>query len=370
VVLYAKIFGANIFTLARYLDAQTDISYYVMTDMKSFEGCLSQSIHPLQRAGYIFYDDINKFRELNPDFCIVTNTVPDQEYMNYIQIHHGFGWKGEDLRKNYEREPSFDEFPFIKYSTAYSEYDKKYRNGRGYSHDKIITVGEIFSDDLLDQKFSTDDIKRCLKISENKIILFSPSWDHSGRSSGFFGNMYKTLMRDIIEFVAFIKMTEEKGFHVILRFHEKKRYKRHLITQVVLWFVSKKFTNITWHYLNEEPDPLPFLQIADLMISDISSIITYMYILEKPVILITSDDYSSANIFPPNHNWRIPMTDLIGEKVHNADSLLNAIQEMTSTSAVDYNKMQRKFVKRYFHNVDGGTAERFMKSILNRLDLL
>lgn len=366
IVLFSSIFGASINTLAFYFEKESTLDIYVMTDLKKYLRSLSYRLNNLHRVKFIDLNDLDSFRKINPAVCIIVNDMPDPDFNRYIQIHHGFGWKGDEL--SYEINKNYNIDQRILKSFAYNQNDKiNYRHGRGWDKKNIWVIGECFSDHLLEAPINEELVKKRLNIRDNKIILYAPTWNHGTATRGFFWDWYTSTTKELFELNKFIKFLKNDKIFMIVRFHQKKRYKNK-IKLILLLLLLRFHKNTSFHYLDDEPDPLPFLIVSDLLIGDFSSINTYMYILEKPVIHINPKWVNDLACFPPNNMWRIHKRERPGPIVNNLNELIKSVsQNLRGNSYIDE---ERLFVKNYFYKLNGATSKRAIDKIKKFLKFL
>ena len=106
-------------------------------------------------------------------------------------------------------------------------------------------------------------------------------------------------------------------------------------------------------------DPNPFLWVTDILISDISGIITDFLVLDRPIIYIDPDEELDA--------WDgadMPKNFRVGHVVNTLNELINAIAD--SISCPERFKDQRQALcSKLFYKLDGKATDRGVQEIMN-----
>ncbi|MFW6324991.1 MAG: CDP-glycerol glycerophosphotransferase family protein, partial [Desulfovibrionales bacterium] len=110
----------------------------------------------------------------------------------------------------------------------------------------------------------------------------------------------------------------------------------------------------------DEQDITPFLALADVLVTDVSSTMMEFAALDKPVVLFNNPDWQKY----PNYNpldidfaWRD-----IGIQTHNLEELRSAVQESLEHPE-RYAEMRKKYTDQLFANkYDGNAAQRIIET--------
>jgi CDP-glycerol glycerophosphotransferase (TagB/SpsB family) len=112
----------------------------------------------------------------------------------------------------------------------------------------------------------------------------------------------------------------------------------------------------------DELDITPFLALADVMISDVSSAMMEFAALDKPVVLFNSPDWQTYPHFHPDDiefQWRD-----IGVQVRDLDEMKAAVAQSLACPAEHADK-RRQYTDQLFANkYDGGAARRIIDQAL------
>lgn len=133
------------------------------------------------------------------------------------------------------------------------------------------------------------------------------------------------------------KLAQNKEYLVIIKFHDK------MAPEVILKYkeLAKNIPNII---IEEDPNIMKFLLMADLLISDTSSVVYEFLLLDKPVITFRSN---SENILWDNSREYSGLSEKVAANLEQ-DS---------------FKEERRKIIQNYHPYNDGRSAERMVEAV-------
>lgn len=184
--------------------------------------------------------------------------------------------------------------------------------------DKLYTISE-----------QTKDKKKALleKYSAHKIILYAPTFSPSLSSA--------LEMHKIIE-----KLGEHEGLLVLIKFHDKMQEE---------WIALYKKSASDKVVIVQADDITQSLQIADIMISDSSSVVYEFTLLDKPVVTLNS---ISENI-----DWC---------NVKRAEEVYEQVLELIEGNDI-YRENRQGTIALYHPYNDGKSAQRMIEACANHI---
>lgn len=225
----------------------------------------------------------------------------------------------------------------------------------------IFITGQPRTDCILEKRNSYK-IKEFLNFDKfSKIILFTPTYKECKRKNGgrdvnhLFNNIF--YMDDYSQ-EQFYKLLEDKNMLFIIKPHpfeekfyrnlEKKEYFNH--PNIKILYNSDMKNNNLYFY--------EFFQIADLMITDFSSIGIDYLLTQKPIIFLNSlaEEYNKNRGFILEDNYEIMMP---GEKVYNFNQLIKAIEDAILTDS--WKEQRLKMLPLLHKYCDSNASERVYK---------
>lgn len=191
------------------------------------------------------------------------NEVPHYLRGVKVQIFHGLAGekKGHFRIRHY----------FDLYLTQGPYFTKKFqRLKRRHRNFEVVETGwpklDIYSKNL--DNFEAEKTALLKKHKAEKLILYAPTFSPSLTSGPH-------LLREIQE------LSKEENYLILVKFHD-------LMAPEIVKEYEKLARSIPNIILEEEPNIVKFLLMADLMISDTSSVVYEFLLLDKPVITFKS----------------------------------------------------------------------------------
>lgn len=236
-----------------------------------------------------------------------------------VQIFHGLA--GE--KKGHFRIRGY----FDLYLTQGPYFTQKFTQlSRQYQNFDVIETGWCKLDALFTVSVQTLSKKEDLlhTFGAKKIVLYAPTFSPSLTSG--------EALINVIE-----ELSKQKDFIVIIKFHDKMANE-----------IKEQYTQILSKHLliSDENDIIPLLQIADIMISDTSSVVYEFVLLNKPVVTLNSH---SQNI-----NWA---------NVDSPDALKTEVINILSGNDLFSNARQTT-INEYHPYHDGKSATRMVQAAI------
>jgi len=325
-----------------------NISYHLENYMKSFESKVGNkfvSTDPNTAQKKIV-------EEINPDVWIVD--TPNK--LNYysekafrVQTFHALPIKKAVF---YE--------PFLNYDLILlpgqfhkDEFIKRFNLKKNDERFKIVGWPNI--DDLIKEKHDRKKIIKKLNLDpQKKTIMYAPTWGWGHGNDAFFARWFD---KEEEVFEKICKKSFDKNLNLIVRLHSLSfsTNKKKLID------IAKKYkvlwqTNLTSNYRD---DPNKYLWITDILISDLSGIISEYMVLNRPIIYIDPDES-----IDPWQNSDMPKNFRAGHVVREADQLLEAIDDSIMYPQ-RFSKQRKDILNKVYYNLDGNATSRGVEAIMN-----
>lgn len=269
-----------------------------------------------------FTSNMNEVKEFKSDAIFVPgNEVPYYLRGIKVQIFHGFaGEKKGHFRIRHYFDLYLTQGPF--FTRKFLELKNKFKNF------EVIETGwpkiDIYGKELHKYDAEKDDLLN--KYNAKKIVLYAPTFSPSLTSGSFLIQEFKQLSQNK-EYLILIK------FHDLMSVELIQNYKQ----------LAAENKNIIFE---EERNIIKFLLMADIMISDTSSVVYEFLLLDKPVITFKS---SSKDI-----------------KWDNSEEYNNLSEKIKSNLEIDSFKAERqKIVQEYHPYNDGNSALRMVEAVFN-----
>jgi len=391
VLIWATTLQADILSLVYYLSSCSHLQLLVVAEQTA--GFWNEPICRFRPVNAVLYDRTNPdiestVRKFAPDVVIADNHIPTfLRQVKLCTMWHGLGWKARgktDLEMFYKsvmRLTGQDPRHFTDNFRAqcYGGPDRSWRIEQwDLTADACRTIGMTYTDLLLDLPYDKDALQPYYNIDivRKKVVLLSISW-HYGRMQShnlascrfFIGDSRMTAdLNSLVELLATIR---EAGMNCLLCLHDKKRYESRYLTRLLA--VTRPFDNLQIKFKSEHQDNLADLVAADIMVSNLSSFITFFYFLGKPSIhLRPATDHLStlryAQLIRGKVSFRKPELgepiwmndpdDNGGFTAHNVAEIKDclSIAMADPTCCLD---RSRRWIDRHVHQPDGQTARRF-----------
>lgn len=290
-------------------------------------------------------------QKINPDLWIAEtlnklNYVPKK--VPWIQIFHAL-----PLKKHFFYPPVLD-YDLMLLPGEYHKSELIRRLGLKEDDERLKVVGWPMVDDFFNGVFDRKEIMNSLGLDvRRKTLIYAPTWGC--------GSLYKTLFArqfgpDVEVFEKLCREVKEMELNFIVKLHslhvpaDNKEMIDIANKYGVLW-LTKEISHF-------QTDPTPFLWIADVLISDLSGIITDFLVLDRPIIYIDPDEKLDA--------WSdadMPKSFRAGHIVQTFSELTNAISDSISHPE-RFKEKRQSLVSKLFYSPDGKAIDRAVEAIL------
>jgi len=273
---------------------------------------------------------------VHPSFSI--QYFKNAQHICHVQVFHGTSDKPFNFHK------SLSQYDLI---TVPGPRMKEELIARGLAQEeKIAVIGYPKIDAFLHSNFNIESFKKKIRIDpDKKTILYSPTWDDPNRYSSF--SKYIVQMLNTLH-----------SYNVIVKPHPN--ILKYRPWQIVLAYVLKK-KNCS--IFPGSMSILPFMAIADILITDISSVSHEFLPFKKPMIFLSP---KPPQMIPEEHKWIWKC----GDVVVNRNNLLSVVNENIQNPD-KYKSERMKTLDEVFIPFDGNSPERFREAIVklhNRKD--
>ena len=260
----------------------------------------------------------------HPDFVVDSHGAPKLSGSRHVHAHHGCGFFPKVAHKGgvdsflrvfamYYKLMVYGEPLFRAYVTA------------GIPRDRLVLLGMPCSIQLLAAPVAEDRaafLESKGLVADRQTILYAPTWDH-GEKRGLFVNWWAdgkeaTRVEQLCHFV-----TQGLGCNLIIRMHQQGRYSKNWLS--LYKGILKKY-GVSASYLDDAIDGMPYFRYADILVSDLSSVCMYFYIMDKPVVHIGTNPFAlkrSRGVYYGS----MQLSDRCGHIVSTFEELLSCIEQ-------------------------------------------
>jgi len=377
VLMWATTFGADLWSLTRYLSKRDDVDVrVVLPDPAIFRREGVAKLFPLDNVPLVkrrLINDVIGIPGFNPDVTVMDNRVPFRaSSKKALMLWHGLGWKGPNdraefrvlhaqLRRNFG-EPLTPNKNFR--WSCYGPWDFELRTQTsGFHPDNCRILGAAAHDDLRlpfdkarAQPFYPFDIVR------KKTVLFAPTWHY--------GEVFAHWGRDADLFERMLSHFKRRDVNVILRLHDSFRFEpayRKFLAEIVT-----RHPHVLLKFKDNHPDNLLDMQVSDVLMTNYSSIANLFYATGRPTLHIypvadadesftwrtlTVLGVKKVQVENARFVWKLPPEDHGGLMAKDFDTLLAQIDQALDEPDCCRAPAQ-EFLDRHMMGADGKTSER------------
>ncbi len=314
-----------------------------------------------------------RVRRFRPDVIVADNHLPPPRLSSRLAYFwHGLGWRvrGPEALAQFHKKtrrlvgdikrpnPNF-------MAQCYGSADERSRiEVWGIAPENCRTVGMAYSDLILNPPYSKEDLAPNYRIDilNRPTVLLSLTWAY-GRTLERFGNEMEVLD-------GIFTHIENRGANVLFCLHDRFRYDKKYLKSLHDLAAGHRYLQLK--HKDEEPDNLADLIVADVMISNYSSFITFFYPTGRPSIHIfpvieTKDGYLMQqyrrgkvrpwHVSRDDPFWMIPPEDTGGMVAHDREELIEAIDRALAEPDC-CRQTAARWLDTYVEGVDGRTCER------------
>jgi len=399
VLIWATHLQTDILALTLHLDACEDVELMVVTpDVAAFRAEPIARARPL-RAPLLDRDDdatIATARAFAADVVVADNHLPPVGLApRLFYMWHGLGWKARgkiDLKVFYTRvkrltgiDPRRPNPRFM--AQCYGPPDRDWRiDNWGLAPENCAMIGMSFSDLLLDPPYGRPSLASHYRIDTQTrpTVLLSITWHYGGifARSGSAGRTLKGLAKEdqvdpahLVFLERMIETVRARDANLLICLHERKRFDPGFLR--ALEAVAAPYAFVELRFKDEHPDNLADLMVADVMISNLSSFLTYFYVLRRPAVHILPVARGMKRIerrlmltkrlgirlwSRAEAAWMNDPEDVGGAVAENAEEAAQALEMALDDSSIGV-APTGKWLARHVIGMDGHTAARFKQAI-------
>jgi len=228
---------------------------------------------------------------------------------------HGVSFKGKNYGRTFEQ---FDYLmcpgPFLK--RVYEESDTFQKD-----NSRLVLTGFPKVDAFFDGTLNRGALLKKYQLDPGRpIILYAPTWGE--------GNSMMAMGQDII------RTLQEFDANLIIKLHEHEAHERDRIRPLL--------NDRT--LLVEESDGTPYLYIADILVSDASSVTNEFTLLDRPIVFVDVPELLTQY---PDHRYDTGWGRRMGRVVHTSDDLREAIRHGLDNPS-EHSEMRRQVAEDLF----------------------
>lgn len=376
VLVWPTTFGADLWSFTKYLDQHTDAEVkIVMDDPDAFLKQGVAELFPL-RADFIprrAYHHLLSKHVFQADVTLMDNRPPlFRTSPKAMMLWHGFGWKGPNdekelrwlhsgLRRTWgdAREPN----PDFRWQ-CFGPWDQEHRTTvSGFHSDNCRILGAASHDDLrepLDRARAQPYYP--FDVVDRKTVLLAPTWHY--------GELFAHWGTDADLFERLLTRFDEHDVNVILRLHDSYRFDKPY--RRFLHELARRHAHVLLKFKDQDPDNYLDMQVADVLLTNYSSIANLFYATRRPTIHIypvrSADEaflwrqYTVAGVVTKKvesarYIWKLPPQEHGGLLAHDFDELLAAVDQALEDPTCCESQAQT-FLDTYMLGADGRNCER------------
>ncbi len=219
--------------------------------------------------------------------------------------------------------------------------------------ERLKVVGWPMVDDFFNGVFDRGEILNSLGLdSRKKTVMYAPTWWQGDAGKNIFSRNFG---KETEVFENLCKKVKDLNLNFIVKLH---CLSFHANNQEMI-SIAEKY-GVLW--LTKETscfqsDPNPFLWVTDILLSDMSGIITEFLTLNRPIIYI--DPAEDLNVWQESD---MPRNFRAGHVVKTSNELMRAVEE--SVNFPEQFKSQRQSVaNEIFYRLDGKAIDRAVNEI-------
>ncbi len=290
VLVWATTFGADLWSFTRYLDARDDCTVkVVLDDPATFRREGVAQLFPLAKTPLITRRPWHRLVGVpgfRPDVTVMDNRVPLRASSAAgLMLWHGFGWRGPNdadgdfawLHRAIRQAFGDARVPNPRFIwQCFGPWDFEHRTEvSGFAPENCRLIGAVSHDHLrvpLDRSraqpfYPFDVVKR-------KTVLLAPTWHY--------GEVFAHWGRDADLFDRLLAHLHRRGTNVIIRLHDSFRFETSY--RAFLDGLAHRYPNVLLKFKNQHPDNFLDLQVADVLVTNFSSIANLFYATGRPTV--------------------------------------------------------------------------------------
>ena len=382
ILIYATTFGADLWSFAKYVDQRPDTEVEIIMPRPELyynEGVAD--LFPLKAPVHkrSWYHNFASRLLYGADVTIMDNHLPLFATSPHgLMLWHGYGWKGPNDE---------EEFKWLHRSITLAWGDAKKQNDRfrwqcfgpydyehrtkvsGFAPENCRVLGAASHDDLIEP------LDRSLAqpyypfdVSGKPTVLIAPTWHY--------GDVLEHWGKDKELFPKLIQHITAQGANIILRLHDSFRFDKEHID--FLRYLDSQYDNLFLKFKDKSQDNYLDMQVADLLITNFSSIANLFYATGRPTIHIypvnDADEkfmwksrfltgFRVKEVESVKYIWKFPPEENGGLLATNFDMLLDQISHALHHPDCCREKA-KNFLDKHMLGADGRNCERIWNSLL------
>jgi hypothetical protein len=386
VLVWATSFGADLWSLTRYLGGRPEVNVrVVLSEPEAFEREPVNRLFPL-RAEIIRRRTRHHLLGLpafEADVTIMDNRVPLRANSSAgFVLWHGFGWKGPNDEKEFAwlhnsiarnwgsaKEPN----PRFRWQ-AFGPTDAKHRSEVSRVHiDNIRILGAASHDELrhpLDKARLREAYP--FDVTSRPTVLIAPTW-HYDEVFSHWGSDHELFER-------LLSLLVRRGANVIVRLHDSFRFSPGYVRFVRQ--LADRFEHVLVKFKDECPDNYLDLQVADVLITNFSSIANLYYATGRPTVHIypvrdadeqfmwrqqTLFGQVKRKVESAHFVWKLPPEEHGGLLARDFDALLEQVDRSLDDPDC-CRDAARRFLEMHMLGADGKSCERTFDALRELVD--
>lgn len=381
ILIWATTFGADLLSLTRFLERQPGLELKVV--LKDRDVFLQDGVTRLfpieselvERTLAVQARGVSGF---TPDITVFDNEVPAPGKSRAgFALWHGFGWKGPNDRKEMRPQhlqiglcwgdPRKANPRFV--WQCFGPWDFEHRTEvSGIHPDNCRMLGAASHDELrappdrslLAPHFPFD-------VERRKTVLIAPTWHY--------GELFSHWGGDAVVLEPLLTRLEQRDCNVILRLHDSFRFESAYLEY--LDTLRARFPKLLLKFKDRHPDNFLDLSVADVLITNYSSIANLFYATGRPTVHVypvkSADEaflWRKRTLFGmfqqrverARYIWKLPPEDHGGLLARNPEELMSEVDRALSEPACCRQATQA-FLHRHMLGADGHNRERALREL-------
>ena len=223
--------------------------------------------------------------------------------------------------------------------------------------DRIRVVGWPRTDDLINKKFDREKILKKIGLSaKKKTVMYAPTWGWGQGNNNLFCRWFD---KETEVFEKLCRSIKEMNLNFIVRLHSLsfKTNSKQLIK------IAEKY-GVFWQTKdtsNYQDDPNEFLFVSDVLLSDVSGIISEFLVLDRPIIYIEPENTKIWSESDMPKNFRA------GQVIKNPSELIEAIKDSLAKPE-EFSKERKEVVNKIFLNTSGKASLKASQEVINYIN--
>jgi hypothetical protein len=305
VLIWASTLQADVLALALHLDRRPGCGLLVAA-----EGLAGYLREPIARARPLQALTIDRRTKevgkivsaYRPHVVVCDNHFPEFEAAPRVCLMwHGLGWKATPrgdvrvrlghVRRLTGLDPRRANPRFL--AQCYGGPDLEWRTRRwGIDAGSCAVTGSCFADLIGDPPYTREALAPVYRIdvAARRTLLVNFTWHHGG----LFPGRAMPRDREIAFFRAVLARASDHGANALVCLHDRRRYDAAFLA--ALHGAAARFPHVELKHKDERPDNLADLLVADAMVTNLSSFVTFFYRSGRPSVHLCPPEGDGARM--------------------------------------------------------------------------